>query len=109
MAALYKHRGLIVVTDGIRDEANEDALAFDPEGGGQTFSVPLSPDGAEPATHYACSVACTDEQRAMIEQLRAGKYPLDVFIWWYDPDAEPNAPARVFEGMGLRRITLLEV
>lgn len=106
---VYRHRGLLVVVAEIRDEANEDALAFDPEGGGQTFSVPLSPTGEQEATHYACSVACTDEQREMIEQLRTVKYPLDVFIWWYDPDAEPNAPSRVFEGMGLRRITPLEV
>jgi hypothetical protein len=109
MAPVYRHRGLIIITADIRDAANVDARAFDPEGGESTFSAPLSPTGEEPATHYACSVACTDEQREMIEQMRAVKYPLKVFIWFYDLDAEPEAPQKVFEGMGLLPVAPREV
>jgi hypothetical protein len=105
----YRNRALIVVTADIRDAANEDALALDPRGGTFTFSVPLSPTGEEPATHYACSVACTDEQRQQVEQLRAFKYPLNVFVWWYDLDEDADSPARVFAGMGVRPISTAEV
>lgn len=56
----YTRRAVIVVTAADRDQANQDALAYAPEGGDETFRVGLSPSGALPATHYWASTACRE-------------------------------------------------
>lgn len=60
MPSLYTRRAIIVVKAADRDQANTDALAYDPEGGDETFRVGLSADGATPATHYWASTVCRE-------------------------------------------------
>jgi len=49
-----------------------------------TFSVPLSPTGLEPATHYGSYTSATDPLwAAMQELMEAGKYP---GLVWYRLD-----------------------
>lgn len=60
MTTVYARRAIIVVKAADRDNANTDALAFDPEGGDETFRVGLSPTGNAPITHYWASTACRE-------------------------------------------------
>lgn len=60
MPSLYTHRAIIVVKAADRDQSNTDALAYDPEGGEETFRVGLSPTGSLPITHYWASTACRE-------------------------------------------------
>lgn len=60
MSSQYTHRAIIVVKAADRDAANQDALAYDPVGGAETFRVGLSADGSTPATHYWASPACRE-------------------------------------------------
>lgn len=50
----YTPRLTIVVPTGVLQNSSEVFAILDPDSGGAaTFSVPLSADGLEPATHYA--------------------------------------------------------
>lgn len=60
MSTAYTRRAIIVVTASDRDQANQDALAFDPIGGAEMFRVGLSADGSTPATHYWASTVCRE-------------------------------------------------
>ncbi len=62
MITEWTQRGFMIVAGGIRNNANLEAqtiqavneTAIDQA---NTFSVPLSPTGNEPATHYGCNSA----------------------------------------------------
>lgn len=60
MSTAYTRRAIIVVKAADRDAANQDALAYDPIGGAETFRVGLSSDGSTPVTHYWASTACRE-------------------------------------------------
>lgn len=57
----------MIVPGGLRDLGNRIAAVFDPDtGGAETFSVPCSQDGQEPATHYATSVPIQSEHVSLL-------------------------------------------
>ena len=92
MTIIFTSRLILYVSAASRDAANLMAQAndFDPACGLNTFSVPLSPDGYEPATHYATNTAATaqmaDGYRAALEALPwAGLYDAsDGTTWDWD-------------------------
>ncbi len=76
MVSQYTHRFVLLVALADRVAANQDAAALDPdEGGENTFAVPLSPDGLEPATYFGASTMVREVTRAAINGPLRAKYP----------------------------------
>jgi len=69
------HRHIVIVSDADRAAANQAAVEmFGGEAQRQTFSVPLSPTGLPPATHWGCFTSATEGHRqAMLVRLRANR------------------------------------
>lgn len=69
----YTERRTLLVPASQQDVANDVAHVLDPDmGGANTFRVGCSPDGAEPATHYVCSVMVTPETASLLDDTDAG-------------------------------------
>lgn len=77
------YRSYIIVAALDRAAANEVAFEVGPGGEAErlTMSVPLSPTGAEPATHYGCSTALTVPMvLGLNARVAAGRIPSAVFF-----------------------------
>lgn len=97
------HRVLLVIPAADRAAANTAAATyFDPAGGAATFSVGLSPDGSEPATHYWASAQFTDATYALLQQVKPA-FPAAELID-YDLALEPSWPEEVLSVLGLKRV-----
>lgn len=104
MSTAYTHRAIIVVTAGDRDQANADALAYDPDGGDETFRVGLSATGNAPATHYWASTACREpvwQAFVSAEALQAAK-GAGRTRWLFD--GLTVTPDTVLTTLGLQRL-----
>ena len=76
----YPYRHIIIVSDADRAAGNQAAAGIDPDvGGALTFAVPLSPTGAEPATHWGCSSLTTE---AMRQAMEGAEVVLPSVCWW---------------------------
>lgn len=73
----YRH--IIVISAAEQSAANTLALSLDPAGGAATFTVGLSTDGTEPATHYWCSTVSTE---ALSSAMYASQGSLTSVKWW---------------------------
>lgn len=63
-------RMFLIVPAGLQVWANQQASALDTDGGGDTFTVPLSATGADPATHFGAAGLVRPETRTVVlEQL----------------------------------------
>ena len=70
---LYTEHGVIIVEAAHQATANALSYVLDPDtGGAETFSMGCSPTGAEPATHYLCSVPVTPQTAALLDSPDAG-------------------------------------
>ena len=96
----FVHRIVIVVPAARQAAANALARQIDPVGGDKTFTVPLSPTGALPATHYWCATSATVEGKGHIlsaeSAAKVARWTPRVFI-----DTDPET---VLATMGLKRI-----
>ena len=73
---------VMIIPADLRDTANRLACALDYDVlPGDTFSVPLSATGAEPATHYGCRTAAKQEFVDMLAAAGQGALP---DIQWAD-------------------------
>lgn len=83
----WPYRHIIIVSAEQRDMANQAASGIDPDtGGANTFGVPLSADGSEPATHYGCSMLSTEQMRQSMEGAQG---VITSVKWWrLDPTTE---------------------
>lgn len=96
-------RCLIVIPAADQARANQDALQWDPEGGDRSFTVGLSPTGAEPATHYWASAVMSDATFAAVAAKVAADYPGAHWEEWSMED-DPSRPDRLLVELGLQRI-----
>lgn len=65
----YSYRLILIVSDADRDAANQIAVEVGKgEPDRNTYSVPLSASGHEPATHWACSTIASD---TMVAEMQA--------------------------------------
>jgi hypothetical protein len=64
--------------------------------GPDNYTVPLSADGSEPATHYGCRAAVNEVFVAMVETASAGALP----------EIENMTPAEVAEAFGAMQINI---
>ena len=87
MTTAYKHRAIIAVRAGLRDQANDWAASLDPDDGSKTYGVPLSEDGSEPATWYACNTKLTDSGRAGALSLTGGLTEGTDYFFYFVTDA----------------------
>ena len=72
MVTKWQHREIIIVLAADADPHGARWTLIAPDTGERlTFSVPLSPTGLEPPTHYACNTALTDVMLALIRQAEA--------------------------------------
>lgn len=63
-------RMYLIVPAGLQAWANVQAAALDADGGQGTFSVPLSPTGLDPATHFgAAGLVRPTTRQVVLEQL----------------------------------------
>lgn len=56
----WPYRHIVIISAAEQAAANVVAAQIDPDDGANTFSVPLSADGNEPATHYGCHTVSDD-------------------------------------------------
>jgi hypothetical protein len=103
MATQYTRRVVIVIPASYQSAANQAADQLDEGDGRFTFTVGLSPSGAEPATHYWASPALTETQYQQVQGMKAALFP-DAQIFDWDMDAEPGKPEEVLQGLGLKTI-----
>lgn len=110
MPTLYTARLTIVVTSAVRDQINT-RLGSEPEAGDTpaarllNLSVPLSPTGALPATHYWCGWTMKPALAATIQNYVAGLAPaIQAQIHIYDVASGSPTPDQVLAAEGLRRI-----
>jgi hypothetical protein len=77
MAKTYPHRMFIILSDADREAGNQIATEIgNGENERSTYDVPLSADGSEPATDWACSTLASDPMRIkMVEAMLAGRVP----------------------------------
>lgn len=66
MATLHRHRLLIVAAAARTGAVNAWVKANIDPGGGDWLTTPLSPSGALPGTHYACSAGMTTTQARLM-------------------------------------------
>ncbi len=121
MSTLYVRR-LILICDAARQAAANTAAnhaSWDGDGAGNlTFTVPLSPSGNLPATHYWCSTALTNAQAAaVVTRLQAagatlaertpivpGQTPTSTRFAAFNVDTDLWTPDQVLTACGLQRI-----
>ena len=88
---------IIVIPVNRKKQGEAVAKNADPSTQGETFTVPLSATGEEPATHYWCGWTVTKDQRGRltaIENAAQGQ----IF------DMEEYTPEEVLSELGLKRI-----
>jgi len=90
---------IILILAAQRDAANAAAEGFNPGGGDASFTVGLSANGQEPATHYWCAGRLDAQKIAAI--LAAAP---DAVVESWEMDAEPAAPNDLLAQHGLTRI-----
>lgn len=56
----WPYRHIVIVAAVDQAAANVVAASIDPDDGSKTFSVGLSADGSEPATHFGCHTLSDD-------------------------------------------------
>lgn len=88
--ATFTTRRTVVVAAAVRDTANALALDLDPVGGAETFTVPLSTDGALPASHYWCSTACDVMAAAKIDAMGKALVALGLDVRVFDGETDPD-------------------
>jgi hypothetical protein len=99
---LYTRRLLIAVPAADQARANTAATQFDPEGGSETFRVPHSPDGQEPATHYVCCASMSEERYRQITAFIAAYFPAaQVRECSLDEDSDLPSPQECLAALGL--------
>lgn len=99
METEFEYRLIGIIEAPVKDIAAQKALEWDAKGGEKTFSVPLSPTGKSPATHYGCETAATREMALkMIEVM-----PLVGSIQFFNMRTWPGFDA-VLKHLGLQRI-----
>lgn len=108
MSSLYTHRAIIVVKAADRDQANTDALAYDPEGGDETFRVGLSPTGNTPITHYWASTACRESvwQAFVAAEATQAAKGAGRTRWLFD--GLTTTPDEALAALGLQRLVVSE-
>lgn len=74
---LYRH--IIIVAAADQAMADYVAAQVDPDDGSDTFRVPLSEDGLEPVTHYACNTLSNDVMAAVMYDSQG---TLSTVRWW---------------------------
>lgn len=81
---------VLIVPAAYRDEANAFAVA---QGWGENcLSVPLSPSGQEPATHWACRAGVGPSFINMVENPSPESQPLvAVLIYSFEDNMDPYA------------------
>lgn len=79
----WPYRHIIVVSAADQIAANSIAAQIDPDDGSRTFTVPLSPNGLEPATHFACSTLSDQAMAELMFAVDASDPPiLSSVVWW---------------------------
>lgn len=104
MATRYTRRVLVVVTAADRTGANaEAALGSGKPADAETWTVGLSPTGAEPATHYWASMALTEAEyeEAQLAFARRGERGR---LAAYDLARDGGRPAAVLASLGLQPV-----
>lgn len=94
-------RMIIVIVAEQQALGNQLALEWDPEGGQNTFTVPLSPTGQEPFTHYWASVTMPDATFDAIAT-ELDPYVAQSQAWYFEQP--PENPESVLSQLGLQRI-----
>lgn len=82
---MWNHRLHLVIEAAHREQGNQAAVRATGNPADElTFSVPLSPTGSLPATHYGSSTVVTEELRiALWQEYAAGNVP-GLYYWWLD-------------------------
>lgn len=76
MTGLWTLSIVMIVPAALRETANRLACALGhDELPGSTYSVPLSADGADPATHYGCRTAAQPSFAAILAAAGGGSLP----------------------------------
>lgn len=75
----WPYRHIVVVSAAEQAAANQLAAQIDPDDGSNTFGVPLSPNGLEPATHFGCSTA----SEAVMAQAMFDAQPVLLSVRWW--------------------------
>lgn len=78
---MSRKRSIIIIEAQHQEAANHAAVEIVPNPADiSTFIVPLSYDGAEPATHFICSVVLDDDQRSAV--MSAMSIAAPTAFWW---------------------------
>jgi len=79
--AEWPHTIIMIIPAPLLVVGNAIGRALDPDtGGDKTFSVPLSADGSEPATHYAASTAAAESFVQTVQAVRGGQADLAALV-----------------------------
>jgi hypothetical protein len=101
----FTRRATIVILASDQHQANLDACQFDTGGeGDETFTVGLSPTGAEPATHYWASTVCTEQHWQAFKAQEAQQISLGPARTRWLFDGLTTTPDEVLATMGLKRL-----
>lgn len=100
----------LVIPAGIRLAANQRATNIGSDlGGDHAYTAPLSPNGSEPATHYAGSGVLPVNVLDSAKSVLGNEFPASrIYRGHNDYDNEPGITRRTFDeaiaDMGLQRI-----
>lgn len=97
----YTRRVLLVVPAADQARANTAALAYDPVGGSETFTSPLSADGGLPATHYCCCTSMREATYQAVTALVAAQFP-GATMTECSVDGSGTTAQAVLAGLGLQ-------
>jgi hypothetical protein len=100
----YNRRALIIIPSADKNAANQAALAFDSTGGLNTFTVGLSANGQEPASHFWASIQFREQTFQAVQAIITSQFSSAVMVE-YNQDTEPNKPAQVLAEVGLQTIS----
>jgi hypothetical protein len=93
----YIYSVALMIPAGLRDEANRLACAIGhDEMPGHTFAVPVSSDGQEPASHYACH---TWAQQSFVDLLASAGAGVLPEIEWGEYDLTVDDVAAVLTAL----------
>ena len=96
-------RLIVIIPAAELTRANDNArLNFDPRGGQRTFTTPLSPTGAGPATHYICSGLLETRGQGLLQAWAATR-PGATLVEW-DWAGTPDQVATLLAQLGLKII-----